>query len=550
MPAKPPSGGGRNVSRREFIRTSAFVGGSGVVGSAAVARAAAPPAPAQLRGGGLDVRDFGAVGDGRTDDTPALQAALDAADRLGGGRVSLPAGTWRSGTLHLRSRVTLELTAGAVLLASRNGDDFDAPDAPGFATRSDVETVDFAHGLLTGRDLERVAIVGQGVVDMNRRARSGPKPIALKRCRFVTIQGVTILHAPNYGVSLGGCDDVLVDGVTIRHAYADGIDPDCCRRVRISNCDIEADDDALCLKTSFLLGRRATTEDVVVTNCRMRSPSNCFKLGTESSGDFRQIAVSNCVFSGRLPDDHDASAAAEGGGIAILTVDGGTIDGVLVSNVVMSDVPAPIFVRLGNRGRDQEQRVPGRLRNVSISGVLATGAVGTGSICGLPGHPIERLTLDNVRITSSGGARRVGGLDVPERADDYPRVTMYGALPAFGLYVRHAQETVLRNVTLDVERPDARAALVADDVAGLRVTSVSGTSGKGGGPSVWLNDVRDGVVQGNTAFAEERGVFLRVSGERTRSVVLVGARSPATGPLDLAPNLDPGAVTHVADMGM
>src|SRR5262249_32318538 len=150
----------------------------------------------------------------------------------------------------------------------------------------------------------------------------------LKRCRFVTVRGVTIVHSPNYCVSLGGRDDVVVEGVTIRDAYADGIDPDCCRRVRIANCDVESDDDALCLKTSFLLGQRTTTEDVVATNCRLRSPSNCFKLGTESTGDFRRIALSNCVFSGLAPESHDASAAAEGGGVAILTVDGGHIDGV------------------------------------------------------------------------------------------------------------------------------------------------------------------------------------------------------------------------------
>ena len=184
------------------------------------------------------------------------------------------------------------------------------------------------------------------------------------------MQGITIVRSPSYCVSLGGCEDVLVEGVTIRAAFSDGIDPDCCRRVRIANCDIESDDDALCLKASFLLGVRGATEDVVVTNCRMRSSSNCFKLGTESTGDFRQIVLSDCVFDGTAPADRDASAAAEGGGIAILTVDGGTIDGVTISNVVMRDVLAPLFVRLGNRGRDQQRATPGRLRNVVISGVI------------------------------------------------------------------------------------------------------------------------------------------------------------------------------------
>jgi polygalacturonase len=178
----------------------------------------------------------------------------------------------------------------------------------------------FTRALLAGCELERIVIRGAGTIDMNRDRRYGPKPIALKRCRFVTVQGVTIVRSPSYCVSLGGCDDVLVEGVTIRRAFADGVDPDCCRRVRIANCDIESDDDALCLKASAFMGVRGATEDVVVSNCRMRSSSNYFQLGTESTGDFRQIVLSDCVFDGTAPADRDASAAAEGGGIALLMV--------------------------------------------------------------------------------------------------------------------------------------------------------------------------------------------------------------------------------------
>jgi hypothetical protein len=503
----------------------------------------------QSRGPILDVRDLGAVGDGRTKDTHAIQRAIDAAHRLGGGLVLLPAGTWLCGTLRLRSRVTVELTPGAVLLASPDDDDFAAHEPLDFETGSDSETIDFANALLAGRDLERVAIVGGGVIDMNRRRRFGPKPIALKRCRFVNVRGITIEHSPNYCVSLGGCDDVLIEGVTIREAYADGIDPDCCRRVRIANCDIESDDDALCLKTSFLLGVRRATEDVVITNCRMRSPSNCFKLGTESSGDFRQILLSNCVFSGVPSETHDSSAAAEGGGIAILSVDGGTVDGVLVSNVVMSGVPAPLFIRLGNRGRDQHPRAPGRLRNVSISGVVAVGASGTGSISGLPRHPVEHISVENVRISAGGGAWLAGGLDVPEREAAYPKVTMYGRLPAFGLYLRHARDVALRNVELTVEKSDPRPALVADDVAGLNLAGFTGRPGNDSGPIVWLNDVRGGLVQGNVV-PQGAGVFLRVTGENTKSVALVGNAYWTPGPVELAPEIAPEAVMQVAYLGV
>jgi polygalacturonase len=534
------------VSRRRFMRTSALLGG-GLATTTGLARASRGGPAA--RGPYFDVRDFGAIGDGRADDTAAIQGALDACRHAGGGIVQIPAGGWLSGTLQLYSRLTLELGPGATLLASEDDDDFAPSEAPRFRTGSDVETIDFAHALLAGHDLERVAIVGAGTIDMNRDGRHGPKPIALKRCRFVTVQGVTILHSPNYCVSLGGCEDVLVDGVTIRDAYADGIDPDCCRRVRISNCDVEADDDALCLKTSFLLGARGATEDVVVTNCRLRSPSNCFKLGTESSGDFRQIVMSNCVLDGSPPEDRDASAAAEGGGIAILTVDGGTIDGVLVSNCVMRAVPAPLFVRLGNRGRDQRRRAPGRLRNVTITGIVAVGATGTGSIAGLPGHPVERVTVENVRISATGGCKDARDLDISECEGDYPEVSMYGDLPAFGLYVRHGRDVVLRNVELNVERDDARPALVADDVTGLQITGLGGGSGNAAGPVVWLNDIRGGLVQGNLAPADV-GVFLRVSGENTKSVALAGNAYWTPGPVEVAPEITPKAVMQVAEAAL
>jgi polygalacturonase len=433
-----------------------------------------------------------------------------------------------------------------VLLGSPDGDDF----APHAKRRSEsgsrIETLDFAHALLAGRELERITIRGAGVIDMNRDQRYGPKPIALERCRFVTVQGITIVRSPNYCVSLGGCEDVLIDGVTIRAAFADGIDPDCCRRVRIANCDIESDDDAVCLKASLLLGVPGATEDVVVTGCRMRSASNCFKLGTESTGDFRRIVVSSCTFDGRPADDHDGSAAAEGGGIAILSVDGGAIDGVSVSDVVMHDVVAPIFVRLGNRGRDQDRRSPGVLRNVEIRDVVARGARGTGSIAGLPGHPVEGITLERVRIDHLPSTEEASGLDVPERPARYPRVSMYGNLPAFGLYVRHARDVRLRDVELTVDAIDARPALVADDVGGLHVDGIARWPSTGDAPSLWLNDVRDGVIESDVV-PEGHGVLLRVTGEATKHVAVVGGGFWTHGRMELAPELGPVAVVATAD---
>jgi hypothetical protein len=291
------------------------------------------------------------------------------------------------------------------------------------------------------------------------------------------------------------------------------------------------------------MGVRGATEDVVVSNCRMRSSSNCFKLGTESTGDFRQIVVSDCVFDGTARADRDASAAAEGGGIAHLMVDGGTIDGVTISNVVMRDVAAPLFVRLGNRGRDQEGATPGRLRNVVISGVMAVGATDTSPIAGLPGHPIEGVTIENVRIVTAGASWRHVPLDVPERPARYPEVTMFGALPSFGLYLRHARDVTLRNVQVSAEQPDVRPALVADDVTGLHMVGLDGRTAEDEAPAVWLNNVRGGIVETSSATDEGR-TTLRVTGEDTERITVRGPADWTAESIQRSHEVAPTAVAY------
>jgi polygalacturonase len=525
------------VSRRIVVRSAAIAAAAAAVG-AVVGReirrgggggtTRAEPSERSRAPSSLNPRDFGAAGDGRALDTTALQRAIDeAAERRSA--VVLSPGTYRSGTLHLRSGTTMQLDRGATLLGSTNDADFDAVEPLPYPTYSDAETSDFRHALLAGDNLEGVIIAGDGIIDLNRHQRFGPKPIALRRCRRVVVRGVTIRNAPNYCVSLGGCDDVVVDGITIRNAYADGIDPDCCTRVRISNCDIDSLDDAIVLKTSLILGRRQPTEDVVVTNCVLRSYANCFKLGTESSGDFRNIAMTNCTLLGTPELDAGRTVTDENAGIAIEMVDGATIDGVTVANVSMRDVLSPVFVRLGNRGRGQFPPTTGALRNVRISGVVATGASDTGSITGLSGHPVQHVTIDGLTIAAKGGERVAPSLVVPEQEHDYPQARMFGRLPASGSYVRHGRDIVLRDVHVSIAAPDTRPGLVIDDVDGL---DIDGYADDGlSGPAVWLNSVRNATVRGSRL----RG-GVRITGASTSSVRLVDDA------------LEPAAVSRGADV--
>jgi polygalacturonase len=422
----------------------------------------------------LDVRDFGARGDGVAKDTAAIQKAIDAAARRGGGTVDVPPGRYLSGTIHMKSNITLHLDNGAVLLASPDNADFDAKEELPFKPVSDDETTFFHYALIAAENVHDIAIVGEGAVDGNRTRRGGPKTIAIKVCERVTIRGVTVRNSPNYSISLWGSDYVNIDGVTILNGYADGIDPDSCRYVRISNSFIDSHDDAICPKTSPSMGmdRKRPVEHLTVTNCTLRTDANGFKFGTESSGDFRDVAVTNLTIAPRENGGRPRS------GISLESVDGAHIDGVVISNVEMTGVETPIFIRLGNRGRGLAAPVPGSIRNVSIRNVVARDSSMPASVTGLPGHPVRDVVLDGITLATTGGVREARNIDVPEFPEKYPEGRMFGELPAYALYARHVEGLTVIAVHPHAEREDARPAAVFDDVRKLSVVASPGIDSK------------------------------------------------------------------------
>jgi hypothetical protein len=473
----------------------------------------------------LDVRDYGAKGDGRTKDTRAIQAALDAAGRSGGA-IYFPSGEYVSGTLRLRSRVALRLAAGAALIASPDDMDFDRYEELGYDSFADRETTDFNFALLQGRALQDVRIFGPGRIDGNRTKRGGPKPIALKECSKIQIHDLTIDNAPNYNISLLGCDDVDIVGVTIRNGYSDGIDPDCCRNVRIVNSRVESRDDAIVAKASFALGVRRSTENVLVSDCALVNVRNALKLGTESIGNFKNIVFRNCTISAR-PEAWKPYPAGwkpfPSAGISLETVDGGSLEQVRVSDITMVGVRAPIFVRLGRRGKGPAGPAAGALKSVSIAHIVATGAWWTSSITGIPGHLIADISLNDIRITSKGGAKAGGlGREVPEFESKYPDAAMFNDdLPAYGLYCRHVTGLKLDGIDLKIDRPDARPAVVLDDVRKADLKSMVVTPPAGGGPVVWFRSVRDCLLHRSRPRAATK-TFVRLSGAETAGVRLEG----------------------------
>ncbi len=492
-----------------------------IVGNLLLASIAAPAKASQTVPAACNVLEFGAKADGRSKDTQPIQKAVESCSERGGGTVYFPAGVYLTGSLHLRSRVALYLDHGAILKASTDENDFDPYEELGFKNEADRETSFFHHALIWAEDVEQVAILGTGTIDGNRTKRGGPKPIALKRCRHVTVKDITIRNAPNYAISLLGTDYVNIDGVNIFNGYCDGIDPDACRHVRIANCQIETWDDAIVPKASFSLGIRRATEYLTVTNCILATNCSVFKLGTESGGGFRCITVNNCVMHDRATGRPPIS------GIALESVDGGDIDGVTISNISMVNVRAPIFLRLGNRGRDMDTPAAGALRNVVISNIVATGARQACPIAGLPDHAIQNVTLDNLQIAFTGGGTvEQTAIPVPEEEGKYPEATMFGILPSYGLYCRHVEGLRLRNIRLTLQTADYRHALVCDDVSRMVIDSFEADRSPGAESVMRFRGVKKALIS-NCLLPEPVSGFLKVMEGSREEITLMGDDLPS-----------------------
>jgi hypothetical protein len=468
------------------------------------------------------VRDFGATGAGRQPDTKALQAAIDACASSGGGVVYLPPGRYLSGTIFLKSNVSLVLETGSLLLGSTNRADYPSVQ-PSLRSYTDV----YVHqSLLYGENLDHVAILGNGTIDGQGAYFPGayltrPYIIRLVNCTNVEVSGVHLKDSPMWVQHYLACSDVHLHGLTVRsvcNANNDGIDIDACARVLISDCNIVSGDDSIVLKSTT----NRPCRDVTVSNCVLSSRSNALKLGTESVGGFQNITFSNCVV-------YDTGLS----GIALETVDGGVLENVNVSGVNMRNVKSAIFLRLGSRARPAyegaHQPGMGAFRNVLITNVQADGADKAGcAIAGLPGYAIEEVTLQDIRVRfAGGGTKQDASREVFEAAEAYPEYNMFGTLPAFGFYCRHVRGLRFDQVQVSRETADDRPALVCDDVDRL---TVSGFESPNNDPLLVLRNARRALLFGNRAPKGNR-IYLRAEGSGTRNIQLtsndlIGCETP------------------------
>ena len=439
-----------------------------------------------------DVRDYGAKADGKTLCTKAIQWAIDECAGDGGGTVYLGQGVFLSGTIYMKSGVTLKLDVACTLLGSKNLKDYPET-VPAFRSYTDNYT---DKSLIYGEKLERIAITGSGIIDGQGRSFKGPykvRPYIIRfiQCRNVTVKDVTIRNSPMWVQHYLACDDVHISGITVRsvvNANNDGINIDSCERVIISDCNIRSGDDAIVLKSTSARPCR----NVTVSNCVLSTRCNALKMGTESNGGFENIVITGCsIYDTRLA------------GVALEIVDGGTMDGVVVSNITMNKIGAPIFLRLGNRARpfkkDMAKPGIGIMRNITISNIEATGANATGcAISGLPEAKIENVTFSNIRLSfAGGGTKEDAGRAVPEKPEAYPEYSMFGRLPAYGLYCRHVKGLKLLNVQLQLAKSDQRHGIVLEDVENALIENLVAPLPPEAGSRVRMTDVKKVFIRGN-----------------------------------------------------
>ncbi len=462
------------------------------------------------------VKNFGAKADGLVKDTHSIQTAIDSCFAHGGGTVYFPPGIYLCGTIHLKSNIALFLAHGSEIRMSKENEDFDTYEKLDFKSAGDKETSFFHYSLILGEDLEHIAIIGTGIINGNRTKRGGPKPIALKRCNQVCIKDISLKNAPNYNISLLGTDFVTISGVTILNGFSDGIDPDGCKNIRISDCYIDTFDDAIVPKASFSLGSLRSVENMTVTNCILGSNCNAFKFGTESGGGFKNVTVSNCTVIARKVGKPADS------GIALESVDGSEIEGVTITNIAMANIISPIFLRLGNRGRDMVTPTPGYLRNVIISNITATGATQASIIAGIPGYPIENVSINNIKIAYTGGGSFDSKLEsVPELIKEYPDSDMFGAIPSWGFYVRHVKNLKLEEIDLSLDRPEKRHAFIFEDVTQLKITGVEAQWHEGAPALLHFKDAKQVSISG-CRIPQNPSAYIDVPANQKNEIQLIG----------------------------
>jgi polygalacturonase len=417
------------------------------------------------------VDDYGAKPDGVTLNTAALQRAIDACSASGGGVVLFARGDYVTGTIELKSGVMLEVDGGARILGSTHLPDY--PDKVAVHQTIMDYKMHINTSLIYAENCERIGIRGDGTIDGRGESKNFPRtdmkphapitgrPFLMRiiECRKVVMDGIHLRDSASWMEDYLNCDDLILQGIKVDNQAnynEDGFDIDGCRNVIVRNCLINSHDDGMCFKGAGL----RTMENVLVENCTAYSDCNALKFGTDSEADFRNVLIRN-IKTGGVPEELPAFKRRLAlSGIAWESVDGGTVENILVTNAQIDRADAPIFLRLGDRGHakpDTSKPAPGKLRQLIFEQITGTNNGKLGSIvAGIPEARIQDVVIRNMQLSTLGGGKP-DHAEIPEHVSDYPDPPMFGRdLPAYGFWLRHADGVTFQDVKIVPMKLDPR----------------------------------------------------------------------------------------------
>ena len=489
-----------------------------------------------------NIKDYGAVGDGITLNTTAIQKAIDACTNSGGGKVIFPEGRFLSGTIALKNNVTLQFQKGSVLLGSTDINDYQNLDPF-------VEGLGISVGwaLVVAVDVKNIGIEGEGIIDGQGSAlkakqiltdtrpegqRWGRRPFLLRivRCDGIKLNGITLHYSAAWTSHYFQSRHISISNikiVSVGVAHNDGIDIDGCQDVEIKDSDVESGDDAVCFKTT---SSKMPCSRIVISGMRLKSNQGAIKMGTESMAAFEHIKISNCHIYN-----------TSNGGIKLLTVDGAHLHDIDISDITMVEVKTPILIRLGSRlsvfRKDQDtQQQTGILEDVTIRNVKAKAADNAQLmppsgilITGIPGHNIKNLKLENIEIQLAGGGTAANSRQVvPEATDKYPEVKTFGPIiPAYGIWARHVEGLKLNNIRFTIGNNDLRPVFVCEDGKDIELNNWSIPKTTGAEAIIRLEQVTGAKIAHADAKGSEAASFVRVEGGTANTVKLSDNSLPA-----------------------
>jgi len=426
-----------------------------------------------------NIVNYGAVNDTTKLSTAALQKAIDACSAAGGGRVVVPTGNYKIGTIILKSNVHMHLEQGATLYGSTDLKDYLPMKTDYVSLRTQTETIQ----LIFADKATNVVIDGFGTIDgrgrsfkklsWNDEGITRPHLLRFIQSSDITLRDITLKNSGCWMQHYLACDRVKIDGIKVfnRNNYNnDALDLDGCHEVVVSNMFADSDDDAITLKSTS----PRLCENIRIADCVVSSHCNAIKLGTETNGGFRNINISGIVVKPSYDQKEKFFGQWIGSSaISLEIVDGGVLENVNVSDITIEGTESPIFVRLANRARGYKEGVPvtkvGKINGIHLSNIQIRNAGSMGcSITGIPGHEVENVWLNNITIHHKGGVTAADMAKINESIKDekekeYPEATMWGNLPAKGFFVRHARNIKFNNIEVITEQPDAREVIVIRD---------------------------------------------------------------------------------------